>query len=184
VIKLKKANEGGYIYDAVPDIDALGVEVRADLPLPELYAASRVVVGYNTLAILEGLLGDTAVVVPFWSDAERAKFETLLHPDESQDAEVCYFARNRSDFESLLKKSLEGTLPAMGSRDARLKRFSRHSFVNRKETASARVETFIRSILQEGAGALPQGCAREGPNLGLGVSFERDFKGTNDEAVR
>jgi hypothetical protein len=147
VIKLKKANEGGYIHDAVPDLQALGVEVRADLPLPELFAESRLVVGYNTLAILEGLLGDSAVVVPFWGDAERAKFETLLHPDEPEDAEVCYFPRDPAAFEALLEKSLAGGLPAKSTREARMKRFSRHSIVSREETSSARVEAFIRGVL-------------------------------------
>jgi hypothetical protein len=151
VVKLKKGNEGGYINAAVPDLNALGVEVRADIPLPELFAESRLVVGYNTLAILEGLLGDSAVVVPFWGDAERAKFETLLHPDEPADAEVCYFARNRADFETLLERSFAGDLPAKSTREARLARFSRHSLVSGAETSSARAESFIRGILNKPA---------------------------------
>ena len=151
VVKLKKANEGGYIRDAIPDLDALGIEVRADLPLPELYAQSRMVMGYNTLAILEGLLGDCAVLVPFWADAERTKFDALLHPDEPVDAEVCYFPRSAADFATMLERSIAGELPAKSTREARLARFSRHSLVSGGETSSARAENFIRGILSKTA---------------------------------
>jgi hypothetical protein len=151
VVKLKKNNEGGYIHEAVPDLRTLGVEVRGDIPLPDLFAESRLVIGYNTLAILEGLLGDSAVVVPFWGDAERAPFETLLHPDEAQDAEVCYFPRSGAEFETLLARSIAGDLPAKSTRAARLARFSRHSIVSGEETSSARAEAFIRGILSSTA---------------------------------
>jgi hypothetical protein len=163
VIKLKKANEGGYIYDAVPDISALGIEVRADVPLPELFGESRVVIGYNTLAILEGLLGDSAVVVPFWGDAERGVFESLLHPDEAEDREVSYFPRAPEEFETMLQQSLAGRLPALGTREQRLRRFSRHSLFSREQTSSRKVEAFIRQVLDSRAG-VPAGAPHAEPH--------------------
>lgn len=147
VIKIKKANEDGYIRDLVPDLEGAGVLVTADIPLPHLISQSRAVIGYNTLAVLEALLGDCAVIVPFWGDADRAPTETLLHPDKAADAAVCYFPRSVGDYAELSAAIEAGTLPALGTRQARLDRFSQHSEMSSDLTASARVEQFVRDAI-------------------------------------
>jgi len=147
VIKIKKPNEDGYIRDLVPDLAATGITVTADIPLPELIPQPRAVIGYNTLAVLEALLGDCAVIVPFWGDAERAPADTLLHPDNAEDAEVCYFPRSVADYTAISDAVEAGCLPARGSRAARLARFGQHSDMSSDLTSSARVEQFVREVI-------------------------------------
>ncbi|MBK8161315.1 MAG: hypothetical protein IPK59_22040 [Rhodospirillaceae bacterium] len=149
VIKMKKRNEDDYIRAIRPDLDALGIEILADMPLPDIVTRSRMIVGFNTLAVLEGLLGGCAVVVPVWSDSERDRSASLLHPDNPDDDRVCYFPRNPADFEALLGQAEAGTLPPKGSLQERLARFSRHSVVTSDVTASQRFETFVRSLLAQ-----------------------------------
>ncbi len=146
-IKMKKRNEDGYIRAIRPDLDALGVEILADMPLPEIVTRSRMIVGYNTLAVLEGLLASCAVVVPIWSDSERAPSASLLHPDNAADAEVCYFPRSAAELDRLMAEAEAGTLQPKGTLEQRLARFSRHSLVDAQSTASARFEAFVRDLL-------------------------------------
>jgi len=146
-IKMKKRNEDGYIRKLRPDLDSLGIDIVADTPLPELVTQSRAIIGYNTLAVLEGLLGGSAVIVPVWADSDRDPKASLLHPDNPADAEVCYFPRSVDDLDILMRQVEAGTLLPKGSPDQRLARFSRHSLVDAETTASMRVEAFVRSLL-------------------------------------
>jgi hypothetical protein len=147
VIKMKKRNEDDYIRAIQPDLDALGIEILADMPLPDIVTRSRMIVGFNTLAVLEGLLGSCPVVVPVWSDSDRDPSASLLHPDNPDDDLVCYFPRSPADFELLLTQAEAGTLPPKGSLQERLARFSRHSVVTSDVTASQRFDAFVRSLL-------------------------------------
>lgn len=147
VIKMKKSNEDGYIRAIRPDLDALGIEILADMPLPEICTRSRMIIGFNTLAVLEGLLASAAVVVPVWSDSERDPSASLLHPDNATDAEVCYFPRSVGAFDALLTQAEAGTLQPKGTLEQRLARFSRHSVVTAETTASARFAAFVRDVI-------------------------------------
>lgn len=152
VIKMKKSNEDDYIHAILPNLAALGIEIVADVPIPELATRSRLVIGFNTLAVLEGLLAECAVVVPFWSDADRDASASLLHPDKPDDARVCYFPRSIAEFDALLEDAVAGRLNPKGTQQERLARFSRHSMVEADRTASARFETFVRSLIETNAG--------------------------------
>lgn len=147
VIKIKKGNEDGYIHAIEPNLSQLGINIIADMPLPEIVARSRLIIGFNTLAVLEGLLGHSAVAVPVWSDSDRDPAATLLHPDNVDDASVCYFPRAPEELARLIEQSAAGDLPAKGTEEQRLARFSRHSLVDRDVTASARFEAFVRDII-------------------------------------
>lgn len=147
VIKIKKPNEDGYIREALPDLAATGISITAETPLPELISQSRAVIGYNTLAVLEALLGDCAVIVPFWGDAARTPADTLLHPRNGSDAAVCYFPQSIGEFTTLSDAVAAGSLDAKGSREARLARFSQHSDMSSELTSSARVEAFVREVI-------------------------------------
>ena len=148
VIKLKKANEDGYIRDLVPDIDRVGIEIVSQTPLPELISESRAVIGYNTLAVLEALLSNCAVIVPFWGDAERNVSDSLLHPDVADDERVCYFPRSAAAFKDLSDQIVAGTLKPKANRDDRLARFSRHSEMRSDRSSSLRVQDFVQEILK------------------------------------
>ncbi|MBI2255464.1 MAG: hypothetical protein HYU58_12650 [Proteobacteria bacterium] len=147
IIKIKKRNEDGYIHAIEPNLAALGIEITADTPLPEIVSKSRLIIGFNTLAVLEGLLGHCAVAVPVWADSDRDPSATLLHPDKPDDAAVCYFPGSPQDLAGLLDRALAGELPAKGTEEQRLARFSRHSLVEKDVTASARFEQFVRDLV-------------------------------------
>jgi hypothetical protein len=147
VVKLKKQRDAVWLDQIVPGYQSSGIIVTADLPLPDLLADSRVAIGYNTLAVLEALLADTAVVVPCWGDSKRDQHRSLVHYENSQDQQVCYFPMSPQEFRALLEQAVTGALQPKGTREQRLERFSLHSKVDQNRRASNEVEKFILSFL-------------------------------------
>lgn len=147
VVKLKKKRDEAWLLDLDPNYMSAGLVVSADLPLPELLADSRIVIGYNTLAVLEALLAETAVVVPCWSDSKRDQHRSLMHFENPLDQQVCYFPQSSTELHELLDQAIAGTLTPKGSREKQLERFSLHSKVDPAKKASHEVERFIRSLL-------------------------------------
>lgn len=147
IIKMKKNNEDGYIRALCPNLEQLGIKVLADTPLPEICTGSRMIIGFNTLAVLEGLLANCAVVVPIWKDSERDPSASLLHPNNVMDAEVCYFPRSVTELENLFRQAEAGNLSAKADVKLSLARFSQHSLIDAETTASAQFEKFVRHII-------------------------------------
>lgn len=150
VVKIKKPADQPGLEALNPRLrdPALRITVTADEPLPQLVRRSRMVIGFNTLAMLESLLGGTAVVVPCWADARREKEMTLLHHGEPDDREVAYFPESEVALAELLDQAIAGTLKPKASEEVRFRRFSRQSVVRSDEPASLRVERFILECLQ------------------------------------
>jgi hypothetical protein len=149
VVKLKKKRDEVWLGEIDPNYASAGLVVSADMPLPELLADSRIVIGYNTLAVLEALLAETAVVVPCWSDSKRDQHRSLMHFENTLDQQVCYFPQSPVELHQLLEQAIAGTLTPKGSREKQLERFSLHSKVDPAKKASHEVEHFIRSLLPQ-----------------------------------
>ena len=147
VVKMKKPNETDIHYEMCPRLREAPVEITADIPLPEIAPRSRIVIGYNTLAVLESLLGGGAVVIPCWSDAKRSPDQSLMHYENPQDASVAYFPTSLAEFNGLLNGAIDGRVEPKGSREACYARFSKQSLLTPGISASARVEDFIRSFI-------------------------------------
>ncbi|MCW5753058.1 MAG: hypothetical protein KIT81_18130, partial [Alphaproteobacteria bacterium] len=150
VVKVKKPADQPALESLNPRLrdPALGIRIVADEPLPHLVRRSRIVIGFNTLAMLESLMGDTAVVVPCWGDARREQEMSLLHHGEPDDQEVAYFPESPAALADLLDQAIAGALAPKASQEVRFRRFSRQSIVRSDEPASLRVERFILECLR------------------------------------
>jgi hypothetical protein len=153
VVKMKKPNEADIHYDLCPRLRDAPVELTEAIPLPEIAPQSRILIGFNTLALLEALLGGGAVVVPSWADAERTPEQSLMHRDDPLDSKVAYFPTSAVEFRALLDRAVEDQLPAKGSVAQCYERFSRQSLLVPGIPASTMVEKFIRSFIDPAARA-------------------------------
>jgi len=147
VVKMKKPNEADIHYEACPRLRDAPVELTEAIGLPELAPASRILIGFNTLALLEALLGGGAVVIPSWADADRAPEQCLMHRDVPLDSQVAYFPTSAADYKALLDRAVKDALPPKGSIAQCYERFSRQSLLVPGVPASAVVEKFIRSFI-------------------------------------
>ncbi len=104
---------------------ALGIEVVADMPIPELATQSRLIIGFNTLAVLEGLLADCAVAVPVWGDASRDHSGQLAASGQAgRCAGLLLSALGRGIRRAALKSAVAGRLLPKGTQAQRGSRAS------------------------------------------------------------
>ena len=148
VIKTKKANETEEVFEICPELRNSKVEVTGTRSLMDLYDDARVVVGYNSLAVLEILLSGAAVVVPWWGDAVRPQTECLLSGENPADQGVVSFAPDAGALKALIEQAIAGTLSPLGTTAERFSRFSAHSSFDPAKSSSQRVADWIGSQLQ------------------------------------
>ncbi len=65
--------------------DQFVIRTKADhtQPLPELLNRARLVIGFNSLSLIDALLSPAEVAVPHWGDARRGLCELMLWPGAS-----------------------------------------------------------------------------------------------------
>jgi hypothetical protein len=144
VVKLKKSNEDVDAFALYPPLREAKVELTADWSLLDLYPKSRAVIGCNTLAVVEALLSDAAVIVPAWADALANPSTCLYHYDVPEHAKCIYFPRSAQEFRNLMDRAITGSLPPLGTPEERLACFNDHIAFSRDRTAAQKLEDFIR----------------------------------------
>lgn len=115
-----------------------------DWPLPDLLARSRLVMGYNSLALIEALLCDAELAVPAWGDAARPADQQNVHP-AIDGADRCFrFLSSPADWRAALAAAAAGPGPGAGAdHAARRALFRRWFHVPGTGSATAAVEAFI-----------------------------------------
>jgi len=156
LVKCKKRADYDEISAKVPASNNLSLTY--DTPLFDVFPVSRLVIGYNSLALVEALLTDTPVVIPWWGQTKADPSQFLLDPNDSAVAEVIYIARSPQEFAMLLRRAAAGEDLRRGSEAQRRAIFSRHMQLQEHGTASEAVEGFIRYYLAKGA-QLPAGLS-------------------------
>jgi hypothetical protein len=149
VIKTKKANETDEIYDICPSLRDSKVEVTGTRSLMDIYDDALLVVGYNSLAVLEAMLSSTTVVVPWWGDAVRPQAECLLSAESAGDRAVVHFAMDPGQLKGLIEKAISGVLEPVGTERERLARFSVHSSFDPVKSSSQRTADWIASQMHD-----------------------------------
>ena len=148
LVKCKKRADYEEIAAKVPN--GHGLALTYDTPLFELFPVSRLVIGYNSLALVEALLTDAAVVIPWWGQTKADASQFLLDPNDPAIAEVIHIARSPEEFAALLQRAASGEDLKRGSREQRLAIFSRHMQLPQHGTASKAVEEFILHYVTKG----------------------------------
>lgn len=146
ILKIKKQNEADDNRTAAPSLVGVGAEVVADWSLFDLLPRSRAVIGYNSMAVAEGLLADVPVIIPYWGDAIQLS-QSMFDANSQLDRSCIYFPRSPDELRDLTKTALTTGLPAIGSTAERLKCFSKVIEAPLDTTSSALVEAFIRRYL-------------------------------------
>lgn len=147
VIKLKKPNEHDEIYACDDTLRNGPVLITGDIPLYDLIPRSAAVIGFNTLAMLEATLADVPVIVPCWSDARKSKDQCLLYYGDELDSKVAYYPESANELRNLLDAALNDALPPKSDLNTRLMRFSQQGEFTIGQTASERVEAFVRQFI-------------------------------------
>jgi hypothetical protein len=148
LVKCKKKGDREEVLERVGSLDGSPLKFEYDTPLFELYPRSRVVVGYNSLALVETMLTDAPLVVPCWGEARPPRSDLLLDCDDPLTRRVATFAETPAQFEDLLVRAARGEKLMTGTPDDRRALFRAHlhdpSEQDPDSTASAKTEAFVR----------------------------------------
>lgn len=125
------------------------LEIDHEPVLSEVFSRTRLTVGFNSLSVLEALLADTAVSVPYWSDARSDPDWLMFDPADAVCRRAIRFPASPGELRELLDAAARGTLAQVGGRSERLACVERLIHVPTDRTASANVGAFVRHYIAE-----------------------------------
>lgn len=119
------------------------LELVVDEPLYTLFPAARLIVGFNTLAMLEALHTRARLVVPHFGAIPQAPDNLMLDPADAQVRAAFHFAESAEALAAHLEAAMQGREEAVDVAQ-RHALFSRHFYLPPEGPSSAAVERFIR----------------------------------------
>lgn len=143
VLKLKKKADLAEHYQLYPELKNAPVRINYDQGAGAILEESRLIIGYNTSPMLEGLLADCAIAVPWWADSESNPYVPIIHPRYGDDEKYFIFPRSAAELSGLIEESAAGSPLLEVDQEARYARFSRQNYMKVGERASARVSAFF-----------------------------------------
>lgn len=152
LVKCKKRGDRDEVLHRVGTLDGSPLRFEYDTPLFELYPRSRIIIGYNSLALVEAMLTDAPVVVPCWGETRAPRQDLLLDFNDPLTRKVVNFADSPEAFADLLARAARGEALPAGTREERLALFKAHLHLPGSDggpkTASASTEAFVRHYVE------------------------------------
>jgi hypothetical protein len=132
------------------------VQKQADLPpnlellhhvdLRGLLERSLTIIGVNSLAVVEALLTNAAIIVPCWGEAGNDPGRILIDPHDETLQQEMSFCANPKDLEELIENSiLSPRQPDRACRELLINRYMHHT---PGQTASQRVGDLITRLVE------------------------------------
>ena len=149
VLKCKDAEDQARAIGHLEGVDHRLV-LTHERTLPELFSRSRLVMGYNTLAILEALLSPAEIAVPAWSDADRPRAEQIVDTGDAESRKHYLVLDGPEAWRAMLDHAVATPRPAVDTH-ARRQLLRRWFHVPEDGCASRAVEAFIRSYFVGGS---------------------------------
>lgn len=153
LVKCKKRGDRTEVLERVGSLDGSPLQFEYETPLFELYPRSRIVIGYNSLALVEAMLTDAPVVVPCWGETRPPRKDLLLDFNDPLTRRVVTFAESPEAFADLITRAARGEKLLVGTPEDRRALFQAHIHLpgsdGGPETASAATENFVRHYVEK-----------------------------------
>ncbi|PYB77104.1 hypothetical protein [Rhizobium wuzhouense] len=118
VVKAKNIGDSDEIRSAGEPLEHF-VEIDHQVPLTSLLPRARLVVGFNSLSVLEAQFCKGRTAVPYWGDAMRPSEELMFDPADPVAAKVIDFPRGPEAFDALIDEAARGDLQTTASAEER-----------------------------------------------------------------
>lgn len=148
LVKSKSREDTEEVVSLVPDRPR-NFAVEHDVSLFELLPRARLIVGFNSLALVEALFTKAHVVMPYWSDARRPQHELLVDPGDELTREVVAFAEGPTQLEEWLEQVARGDLPPVAPREKRMAILRSVFHFPADKSCSEEVEEFVRRYVRQ-----------------------------------
>jgi len=149
-IKCKGKSDYRNIYKslALKSINTRGLSFSYEADLLPLYKKSRVIIGYNSLAIIEALFSRAIVIVPQWGEAKGDQEYQNIKISDPLAQKLYYFPQSAMEFRNLIEKALKNELPERKiSLEEKIEYMNYYFSLVNGEQASVRVQSFVRKYI-------------------------------------
>jgi hypothetical protein len=146
VIKCKNEKHRSDLTKKLTKEDLKYINLVAGQPLFKLFPRSRLVIGYNSLALAEALLSKAVIVIPQWGEIGKDYQSQQFNPKDETCSSVIEFVESIQDLEKLLEKVMENQSYSIDIKK-RLKLMQNYMFYDQNKFNSKYVEEFVLSFL-------------------------------------
>lgn len=101
-IKSKDAADTQRVHEILKQNDLPGLECSHEKDLFDVLPKSRIVINYNSLALVEAVMAKARVVIPVWGECKDGGKEVLYAADNPKVAKVVEFAYSPSELKDLI----------------------------------------------------------------------------------
>ena len=149
IVKCKSTAERNSVHRLLEKMPGNKIHIKLG-EIFEVLRHSRLVVGINSLALIEALLSDAVVAVPFWGDARQTPEQMVMSPADELVRRCVTFCESPAELEKLVKRVAAGLPPKLSQqqRAERMELFRRYFYFPEEKTCTQCVEEFIISCLQ------------------------------------
>ncbi len=151
VIKCKNGDDKARVAKALQALPSSRLFVRVGMSVAPLLGHSRLILGFNSTALLEALLSRATLCVPHWADTDRDSGDLVFDPADPETSAVMNFLGSPETLTAAIARAVSENRPEENT-GARLSLLRRYYHVPEDTTSSAAVEKFIRHHVGEARG--------------------------------
>lgn len=142
VVKLKNYDDQLEVFNILQNEDTSHLRFTYERSLPELLTKSRLVIGFNSLAVVEAVLARATLVTPIWGVKSNDLKNTMYDLGNAEVKKIINMAESTEDIRRQVEKAISNRHQMISERQAL--EFANHYFyILGESTASERVEEFI-----------------------------------------
>lgn len=147
VVKTKNLEDQHYVKSIIHKDLPENIDISYEKPLFKVLPKSRLVIGFNSLALGEALIANSEVLVPNWGSCHRPSEELILPPTNSLNQKIIHYPNSKEEFQTKMQEAVSGVFKSID-------RKTRHEVLNQlfyfpaTGTISEKVEDFILKHIQ------------------------------------
>lgn len=159
-VKCKNEIDRQVVHGLLDDAPISNLELTVAEPLFELLPRSRIVIGYNSLSLVEALFCPAVLMVPQWGEGAGDPVKQNIDPTDPDCRAAYRFAESAESLTSLIDQAVYGDLKG-ASRSLRRRLISRYFHIPSGHYSGECVESFALQRIRAGQRReRPQGTAR------------------------
>lgn len=148
VVKCKNPHDRDHIMALLEKHRGHQLELAVEMPLFDLLPRSRLVIGYNSLAMLEALFSNAVLAVPQWGDARRDPAEQNIDPTDPECLVVYDLVESPEDLCRVIDEAVR-PFDFVPDRAKRFRLLNKYFHTSRDETSSLLVEHFALNFISD-----------------------------------
>lgn len=148
VVKCKNEEDRQLVLAQLAEFPSDRVQLVLGVEMFDLLSTARAVIGFNSLALLEALLGPAAIAVPDWADAAANSENRMLEPGDPLTKQAVDFAAGSAELGCWLDRQVAG-LSVLADKEGRRQLLAKYFHYPADTTCSDEVARFVEHFVKK-----------------------------------